>query len=193
MLSKIIRIALTVALFAFGVYEIWGGSIGNGIMLMLLGGVVLFTYFKNEKILLAFWFLRKQDFNKAEKYLNYIKTPDTSLVKSQQAYYYYLSGLISSQKQKGANMNNAEKNFKKALEIGLNMDHDRAMANLQLSALVMAKGRKQEAQKLLTAAKKLDKSKMLTDQIKMLQEQIKMPVQKNMDHFRMGGGKGKRR
>ncbi len=89
-------------------------------------------------------------------------------------------------------MSSAEKNFKKALEIGLNMDHDKAMANLQLSALLMAKGRKQEAQKLLTAAKKLDKSKMLTDQIKMLQGQMKMPVQKNMDHFRMGGGKRRR-
>ncbi len=192
MLSKIIRILLSVAAFTYGIFLITDSYIGNGIAVILLGGVILFTYFKNEMILLTFWFLRKQNFEKAAKFLGYIKHPDTSLVKSQQAYYYYLSGLIDSQEQSGKAMGSAEKNFKKALEIGLNMDHDKAMANLQLSALVMAKARKQEAQRYLTAAKKLDKSKMLTDQIKQLQSQIKMPVQKNMDHFRMGGG-GRRR
>ncbi|MEN8138356.1 MAG: DUF2892 domain-containing protein [Bacteroidota bacterium] len=193
MLSKIIRIGLSVILFALGVYLITEREIGNGIMVILLGAVVLFTFFRNEMILLAFWHLRKQNFEKTEKFLGYIKNPDKSLIKSQQAYYAYLMGLVNSQKQTGKAMGEAEKNFKKALNIGLNMDHDKAMANLQLAALVMAKGRKQEAQKLLTAAKKLDKSKMLTDQIKMLQGQMKMPVQKNMDHFRMGGGKGRRR
>ena len=192
MLSKIIRILLSTAAFAYGIFLITDSSIGNGIAVMFLGGVILFTYFKNEMILLAFWFLRKQNFEKAAKFLGYIKHPDTSLVKSQQAYYYYLNGLIDSQEQSGKAMGSAEKNFKRALEIGLNMEHDKAMANLQLSALVMAKARKQEAQRYLTAAKKLDKSKMLTDQIKQLQAQIKMPVQKNMDHFRMGGG-GRRR
>lgn len=193
MLSKIIRIGLSIALFAYGIFLITDSYIGNGVALILVGGIVLFTYFKNEMLLLAFWFLRKQNFDKAEKFLGYIKHPDNSLIKSQQGYYYYLSGLIDSQKQTGKSMGNAEKNFRKALEIGLNMDHDKAMASLQLSALLMAKGRKQEAQKLLTQAKKLDKSKMLNDQIKSLQSQMKMPVQKNMDHFRMGGGKGRRR
>lgn len=193
MLSKIIRIALSVLAFAYGIFLITDSYIGNGIAVILFGGIILFTYFKNEMILLAFWFLRKQNFEKAGKFLGYIKHPDTSLVKSQQAYYYYLNGLIDSQEQAGKSMTSAEKNFKKALEIGLNMDHDKAMANLQLSALVMAKARKQEAQKYLTAAKKLDKSKMLTDQIKQLQAQLKMPIQKNMDHFRMGGGGGRRR
>lgn len=192
MLSKIIRIFLSVAAFAYGIFLITDSSIGNGIAMILLGGVILFTFFKNEMMLLAFWYLRKQNFEKAAKFLGYIKHPDTSLIKAQQAYYYYLNGLIDSQEQTGKAMGSAEKNFKKALDIGLNMDHDKAMANLQLSALVMAKARKQEAQKYLTAAKKLDKSKMLTDQIKQLQAQMKMPVQKNMDHFRMGGG-GRRR
>lgn len=192
MLSKIIRILLSIAAFAYGIFLITDTFIGNGISMILLGGVILFTYFKNEMLLLAFWYLRKQNFAKAAKFLGYIKHPDTSLVKSQQAYYYYLNGLIDSQEQSGKAMGSAEKNFKKALEIGLNMDHDKAMANLQLSALVMAKARKQEAQRYLTAAKKLDKSKMLTDQIKQLQAQIKMPIQKNMDHFRMGGGARRR-
>jgi hypothetical protein len=193
MLSKIIRIALSVAAFAYGIFLITDSYVGNGIATILLGGVILFTYFKNEMILMAFWYLRKQNFEKAAKFLGYIKHPDTSLIKKQQAYYYYLNGLIDSQEQTGKSLGKAEKNFKKALEIGLNMDHDKAMANLQLSAIVLSKARKQEAQKYLTTAKKLDKSKMLTDQIKQLQQQLKMPIQRNMDHFRMGGGIGGRR
>ena len=194
MLSKILRIGIAAALMAFGIYLITDSQIGNGIMLILVGAIVLFTYFKNEMLLLAFWFLRKNNFEKAEKFLSYIKHPESSLIKSQQAYYFYLQALCDSQKQTGKSMGDAEKNFKKALGIGLNMDHDKAMANLQLAALVMAKARKQEAQKYLTQAKKLDKSKMLTDQIKTLQQQLKMPMQKGMDHFRMGGAmKGRRR
>lgn len=194
MLSKILRLGISTLLFAFGIYLITDSSIGNGILLILIGGVVLFTFFKNEMLLLAFWFLRKQDFVKAGKYLGYIKHPDTSLLKSQQAYYYYLKGLIDSQNQNGNFLTSAEKNFRKALDLGLNMDHDKAMASLQLAAILMSKARKQEAQRLLTQAKKLDKSKMLTDQIKEMQKQLKMPIQKGMDHFRMGGGgKGRRR
>ncbi len=192
MLSKIIRIALSVLAFAYGIFLITDSYVGNGIFIILLGGIILFSYFKNEMILMAFWYLRKQNFEKADKFLGYIKHPDTSLTKSQRAYYYYLKGLIYSQQQTGKSMTNAEKSFKKALEIGLNMDHDKAMANLQLSALVMAKARKQEAQRYLTAAKKLDKQKMLTDQIKQLQAQLKMPIQRNMDHFRMGGATRRR-
>lgn len=193
MLSKIFRVLLSSSLISYGVFLITDSFVGNGISLIIVGSVVLFTYFKNEKLLLTFWFLRKQDFVKAEKFINYIKHPDTSLIKSQRAYYYYLLGLINSQKQVSKSMTLAQNNFKKALDIGLNMDHDKAMAYLQLSALAMAKRRKQEAQRMLTNAKKLDKTKMLSDQIKMLQSQIKMPIQKNMDHFRMGGAKVKRR
>lgn len=194
MIFKIIRLSIFSALFAFGVYQIVESFVGNGIMFILLSGLVLFTFFRNEMILLAFWFLRKQNFEKAAKYLSYIKYPDSSLIKSQRAYYYYLNGLIESQKQTGKALNEAEKMFKNALTIGLNMDHDKAMANLQMAAIVMAKGRKTEAQKHLADAKKLDKSKMLTDQIKMIQSQLKLPFAKNMDHFRMGGAmKSKRR
>jgi hypothetical protein len=193
MIFKILRLSVFAALFGFGVYQITETFIGNGIMLILLSAVVLFTFFRNEMILLAFWFLRKQNFEKSEKFLNYIKYPDTSLIKSQRAYYYYLRGLIESQKQTGKSINESEKLFKNALSIGLNMDHDKAMANLQLAAIVMSKARKTEAKKYLADAKKLDKTKMLTDQIKMIQGQLNMPIAKNMDHFRMGGNAKVRR
>ena len=67
----------------------------------------------------------------------------------------------------------AEKYFRKALKLGLNMDYDVAMAKLSLAGIAMQKRRKREATTLLSEAKKLDKNNMLTDQIRMMQQQMK--------------------
>lgn len=71
------------------------------------------------------------------------------------------------------NMNEAEKYFKNAINFGLSMDHDLAMAKLNLAGIAFSKRRKQEAQKLLGEAQKLDKRGMLDDQIKMMKQQMK--------------------
>ena len=76
--------------------------------------------------------------------------------------------------------------MKKALDYGLNMKHDRAMAKLNLAASALSKGRKNEAQKLLEEAKQLDSAGMMTDQIKMMKDQLKMPtMQKHMHNPNM--------
>ncbi len=145
------------------------GFIGNGIFLILLSLIPLFLYFRNEFILLAFFKLRKQDFPGAQKWLSYIKNPDTALVRKQQGYYNYLQGIMLSQ----TNVNQAEKFFKKAVELGLNMDMDMAVAKLNLAGAAMMRRRKIEATNLLNEAKKLDKHNMLKDQITMMKEQLK--------------------
>lgn len=169
MLNKIIRLALTAAFLIFAVLEFVEGHIGNGISLTLLSGLVLFTYFRNERMLLALWYMRKQDMAKAKKQVDAIKNPDQSLVKGQQAYWYYLKGLMEAQ----TNMNQSEKYLRKALNIGLRMDQDKALVKLQLAGIAMSKRRKREAQIMLTEAKKLDKRGMLDDQIKMFKQQMK--------------------
>ncbi len=146
-----------------------GGYIGNGIFLILLSLIPVFLYFKNEFILLAFLRLRKQDFPGAQKWLSKIKHPETALVRKQQGYYNYLHGIMLSQK----NMIQAEKYFKKAIELGLSMDMDLAVAKLNLAGLAMTRRRKNEATQLLNEAKKLDKHNMLKDQIVMMKEQMK--------------------
>ena len=70
-------------------------------------------------------------------------------------------------------MTQAEKHFKKAIKLGLSMDHDLAMAKLNLAGIAMTKRRKREATNLLAEAKKLDKHGMLTDQIRMMKQQMK--------------------
>ena len=106
----------------------------------------------------------------AEKWLNKIRNPKSALITKQQGYYNYMRGLIISQ----TNMNQAEKFFRNAIDLGLNMDHDLAMTKLNLSGILFTKRRKIEAQKLLKEAQDLDKQGMLTEQIKMMKRFLLM-------------------
>lgn len=169
MFPKIIKLILALASVGYGGYQFYENYIGNGIFLSLLSAVFVLLYFKNEIIFLAFLRLRKQDFVGTEKWLSKIKNPSRSLVKKQQGYFYYLQGIIQSQN----NLTIAEKYFKKAIQLGLSMNHDLAMAKMSLAGILMQKRRKREATILLTEAKKLDKHNMLTEQMRMMQQQMK--------------------
>jgi tetratricopeptide (TPR) repeat protein len=169
MFNKNIKLVITALIVAYAIYQFVEGFIGNGIFLILLSLIFVFLYFRNEMILLAFLRMRKQDMAGTEKWLERIKNPEAALTTKQQGYYNYLFGIIYSQK----NLTQAEKYFKKALKLGLNMDYDLAMAKLSLAGIAMQKRRKREATTLLQEAKKLDKNNMLTEQIKMMQQQMK--------------------
>lgn len=169
MFPKVIKLILAVLAFAFGIYQFIDDYIGNGIMMLLLSGMFVLLYFKNEMIFLAFLRLRKQDFEGTEKWLMRIPNIQLNLVRKQQGYYNYLLGIIHSQK----NLTQSEKYFKTAISLGLSMNHDLAMAKMSLAGIYLQKRRKREAQQLLTEAKKLDKHGMLTGQMKMIQQQMK--------------------
>jgi len=169
MYPKYIKLILAVLTLSYSIFQFYENNIGNGIALIFLMIIFVFLYFKNEIILLAFLRLRKQDFNGTEKWLNKIKNPQSALTKKQVGYYNYLKGIISSQ----TNLSQAEKYFKKAIALGLSMNHDLAMAKLSLAGILIQKRRKREATTLLNEAKKIDTQKMLSDQIKMMQNQMK--------------------
>ncbi|HER40465.1 MAG TPA: DUF2892 domain-containing protein [Salinimicrobium catena] len=169
MFNKIFKLIIAGIIFAIAIWQFIEGNIGNGIFLILLAGIFIFLYYKNEMILMAFLRLRKQDFAGAKKWLDKIKYPEKALVQKQQGYYWYLHGLMVSQ----TNITQAEKFFKRAVKLGLSMNQDLAMAKLNLAGIAMTKRRKREAQLLLQEAKKLDKHNMLDEQIRMMKQQMK--------------------
>jgi len=168
MYNKEIKALLSLALLSAGIYLFTDGEIGYGILVLLLMGLVILSIFRDERILKAFYHLRKNDMQKAEATLSKIKHPE-KLIKSQEAYFYYLNGLVLSQTQ----MNKAEKFFKRALTTGLRNDTDKAVAKLNLAGLAMSRRRKREATTLIAEVKKLDKHNMLEDQVKMMKQQLK--------------------
>ena len=169
MFHKNIKLILAGLIIITGIWQIAEDYIGTGIFLIIFSAIPIFLYFKNEFILLAFLKLRKQDFPGAQKWLTYIKNPETALVRKQQGYFNYLHGIMLAQ----TNLTQAEKYFKKAIELGLSMDMDLAVAKLNLAGVAMTRRRKLEAANLLNEAKKLDKQNMLKDQIKMMKDQMK--------------------
>ncbi len=169
-------------MIATGIYLMFNRNVGYGILLVILSAVPIFLFFKNENILLAFWFLRKQNMEKATRWLNNVTNFQSQLHKSQYGYFHYLQGLTLAQD----NPQKVEPLMRKALDYGLNMKHDRAMATLNIAAGALQKGRRQEALKLLEEAKRLDTAGMMTEQIKMLKDQLKMPsMQKHMHNPNM--------
>ncbi len=169
MFNKNIKLIIAAIIAFWAVYEFTQIHIMNGISILLLAGLFVFFYFKNEFILLAFMQLRKQNFEGAKKWLDYIKNPSTALIQKQEGYYNYLHGIMLSQ----TNITQAEKFLRKSVKLGLAMDHDLAMAKLQLAGIAMTKRRKREATNLMAEAKKLDKHGMLKEQMQMMKQQMK--------------------
>ena len=189
MFNKYLKLVISFIIFSLAIQQFIDGSVGttgNGIALIFLSLFFVLLFFRNEFLILAFFQLRKQNLAGANKWLDRIKNPKTALTTKQQGYHNYLKGLIISQE----NMNQAEKFFRSAISLGLNMDHDLAMAKLNLAGIAFSKRRKIEAQKLLSEAQKLDKRNMLADQIKMMKAQMKKGQMPNQ-HY--GGQRSQRR
>lgn len=181
-MNKYIKFVIAALMIAAGVYLMMNRNIGWGIVVVILSAIPVLLFFKNEYILLAFWFLRKQNMVKAASWLSKITNYKTQLHRSQFGYFHYLQGLTLAQESP----QKMEPLMKKALEYGLNMKHDRAMATLNVAAGAMQKGRRQEAVKLLEEAKRLDTAGMMTEQIKMMKDQLKMPsMQKHLHNPNM--------
>ncbi|HEX4887600.1 MAG TPA: DUF2892 domain-containing protein [Luteibaculaceae bacterium] len=168
MFNREIKYTLAGLLFALTVYQFIEVNIGYGIMLLLATGLVVLSIFRHENLIMALYYMRKQDLSKAQVQLDKIKAPH-KLIKSQEAYYHYLNGLISMQQQ---GLGKSEKFFVKALQLGLRMKEDQAVAKLNLAGIYMSKRRKREAETYLKQAKKLDEKGLLADQIKMLKLQL---------------------
>jgi tetratricopeptide (TPR) repeat protein len=168
MIGLILKIILSLGSFAFTVFLFGDGSWGWAIVMVLVTAIISLTIFRNEWILLTMVQLRQQNVEKATKYLNRIKHPQY-LIKRQRAFYYYLQGITG---REGLKLSETEKLYRKALNIGLKQDYDKAMAKLNIAAICMQTGRRREAETLLAESKKLDVKGMLTDHIKDLKKHM---------------------
>jgi len=167
-MSNIVRLIIACVIAGAGVTLCGFGFWGWGILVFLIGGFILLTYFFNENMLIAQFYLRRENTAKSEEWLGKITDYEKQLAKSQHGYYNLLIGLLESRKAPLK----SEKYFKKALTLGMKMSHNIALAKLSLAGISMAKRNKREAQMYLQEATKEDKNKLLADQIKMMKAQL---------------------
>jgi hypothetical protein len=167
-MSNIVRLIIACAVLGAAIVMSVFGLWGWGILVFFIGGLILLTFFLNENMLIAQYFLRKEDITKSEEWLLKITDYEKQLYKAQHGYYNLLLGLIESRRAPLK----SEKYFKKALTLGMKMSHNVALAKLSLAGISMAKRNKREAQMYLQEATKADTNKMLTEQIKMMKQQM---------------------
>lgn len=175
MIGFIIRCVVALASLGFTVYLYATGSWGWGIVMTFITGLIILSFFRNENIILALYQMRQQKHEKAAKYLDRIKSPQF-LPKKQHAYVLYLKGMMGA---KELGFAKSEQMIRKALQLGLRTNQDKAVARMHLAGICMQTGRKREAQTLISEAKKLDSNGMLKDQLKMMQQQMSQVASKN--------------
>lgn len=169
MVRKYVRLAIAVLVLCGSVVLFATGSVYYGFLVFLFSCLFVLIHFKNEKNLLAFYYLRKNKIQSAGKVLAKVKHPE-SMIKSQEAYCYYLTASVELRKH---NTSIAEKGFKKALATGLRIDSDQAVAKLQLAGISLSRRNKKMATHYLQEAKKLDSKKLLTSQVRELEGAMK--------------------
>lgn len=182
-MPNFVRLIIAAAFLGSAIALMFFGYWGWGSLLIFLAIIVALTFFFNENMLIAQYFLRKENMDKAEQWLVKIKNYEKELVQPQQGYYHLLLGLIESRKAPLK----SEKYFKKALALGMTMDHNVALAKLSLAGIAMSKRNKREATLYLQEAKKADKNKLLAEQIKMMKDQM-VQLDKTVVQSRGGGG-----
>ena len=188
MTGFILRIFIALTLLCGTIILFSTGYWGWGITSVLPLALVILSFFRNEKVILALNQMRLGNQDKAKMYINRIKAPEY-MPRRQHAYVLYLKALMNAQ---DLGMAQSEQLLRKALSLGLRTNEDNAVARMHLAGICAQTGRRPEASALLTEAKKYDKNGMLKDQIKMLQSQMQaVPSKNQMRMAQMMGGRKK--
>ena len=180
-MNKYIKLVIAGLMVTGGIFLMFNRQIGWGIVCVVLSIVPIVLFFKNEYILLSLWKMRDQKLDEVARLLSNITDYKTQLHRSQYGYYHYMLGLTYAE-----NPLKAEGLMKTALEYGMSMKHDRALAKFNLAIAALSRGNKTDAQRLLNDAQKLDTAGMLTEHIRSMKEQMKKPnMQKHMHNPNM--------
>jgi tetratricopeptide (TPR) repeat protein len=188
MTGFILRIFIALVLLVGTVGLFITGFWGWGLTSVFPLAVVIFSFFRNEHVILALNQMRLGNQEKAKKHINRITAPQY-MTRRQHAYVLYLKALMNAQ---DIGFAQSEQLLRKALSLGLRTNEDNAVARMHLAGICAQTGRRPEASALLTEAKKYDKGGMLKDQIKMLQSQMQaVPSKNQMRMAQMMGGRKK--
>lgn len=188
MINFIIRCAVAAASLFFTVSLFYNGYWGWGIMMILLCVIIGFSFFRNERMILALNAMRMGDTEKAKKQIDKISAPQF-LPKKQHAYVLFLKAVLGTQELGFAK---SEELLRKAINMGLRTGQDNAVARMHLAGICAQTGRKTESLTLLAEAKKLDTGGMMKEQINQMQKQMTAAPSKNqMRQAQMMGGRRK--
>lgn len=188
-----INIYLKFALIAVGII---GGTVMSATMgfwygfpFILVGLLLLVSYFLLGTVASAGQFVQLQDFDGAEKRLGLTYFPKLLYV-TNRAMYYIMKGSIATQNKDN---NTAEELFNKALELNLPSDNEKAMVYLQLANINATKQKWSLAKKQFQDLKKLKITEpQLKEQVAQFEKALNQSGQIKAQQRMMGGTRGGR-
>lgn len=177
MITRLLKILLAAISLAYTVYLFTEVQTGSAIGMIFVTIILTLATLRSMRMVMAFVHLRQQNMEKAKTWLARIN--EHQLWPRQRGYYYFLMGSMTMEQ----NMNDAEKFIKRALQLGLKQDHDKAAANLNLAVVASTRRKLPEAKRLIKESKRLDTKGALARDIKMVEDAI------NGSGARVGGGR----
>jgi hypothetical protein len=146
-LNPKLLIALAVACFALGTYCLVVGDY-KGVLLFLAAAYFSYSYFKHNPVELAFRAVARGQMPSAARLLALVSRPE-QLSSRDRAYFELASGLLRASQ---AENQRAEQHLALALEHDLRTENDRALAEAVLSQLLVARGARDEARRIIDRA-----------------------------------------
>jgi hypothetical protein len=129
MFTPFIRIVLIIACLGMSILFYLREDYINAGLTIAAAGLFGYGYFKYGTVYAAFQELKKENFDKAEKLISKIKSPN-NLSKQQKSYYHFTTGIIASEKKE---FDFAKSELMQALEIGLRTKNDTSIVLLNLA------------------------------------------------------------
>jgi tetratricopeptide (TPR) repeat protein len=143
------RFVLMVAFLILAAWLLVQKNYFFGLGLLLGFGLLLWGYYRNGSVFLAYWRLRREQFDKAEKLLKEVSRPQW-LARVVKTFYYSSLGHIAFQKQE---YEEARQQFETARELRPPPGNNRALVLLNLAQLAKIRGDKKQAKAYLAEAK----------------------------------------
>jgi tetratricopeptide (TPR) repeat protein len=167
MYNPIIRIVLGAfgALLAWYFYSL--NDIPNMLLCLVALALVIWGYFKNGTVYVAFRHLQKGNYQKAEHLLNKVKKPEI-LKKSQKSYYHFTKGFIELNKD---SLKASKGEFLKVLELGLRTENDTSIVSINLALIEMKLGNFDEALLYINKTKELNYKPALKFEIERVEKE----------------------
>ena len=173
MYSPVVRILMGLAGLVLIYYYFQAGSELAGYITLFGVALIVWGYFKNGTVYLAWRAVKKEQFEKAERILNQVRYPEL-LKKEQRGFYHFARGLIE------ANRNNSDaayRNLSDALKFGVRTENNIAIINLNLAGLDFEQGKINEAKEHIKMARTMKYSPALESELLKMEEKINNTAQ----------------
>lgn len=157
MLYTRIRYALILLFFGLGILLHLREGLSSAWYLYLAAAILLLTYLLFGSVWTAFGLLRKGKPDEAERVLKQIYFPEL-LIRRHRAYYHFCWGMIHLQRKE---LQPGEQDLKKALELDLDQEVDRALAELNLAHIYYLQQRFDQSRQYLQQAKSREADDLL--------------------------------